>query len=109
MSSGPGRFREPTLLVLLSLLDGPRHGYAIAEDIDRLTGMRPGPGTLYGAIDRLLTAGLIVEAPSSGRRQPYELTATGREVVEHELAVLSAVVRQGRRRLRGPQTAPGPA
>lgn len=109
MLSGPGRFREPTLLVLLSLLDGPRHGYAIADDIDRLTGTRPGPGTLYGAIDRLLMAALIVEAPSSGRRQPYELTATGRGVVEHELAVLSSVVRHGRRRMRGPQTAPGQA
>ena len=109
MASGPGRFKEPTLLVLLSLLAGPRHGYAIADDIDRLTGARPGPGTLYGAIDRLLRATLIVEAPSSGRRQPYELTATGREVVEHELAVLFSVVRHGRRRMRGPRIAPGQA
>lgn len=109
MSSGPGRFKEPTLLVLLSLIDGPRHGYAIADDIDRLTGTRPGPGTLYGAIDRLLAAALIIEAPKSGRRQPYELTATGREVVEQELAVLSSVVRHGRRRLHDPASATGQA
>jgi DNA-binding PadR family transcriptional regulator len=109
VASGPGRFKEPTLLVLLSLLAGPRHGYAIADDIDRLTGARPGPGTLYGAIDRLLGAALIVEAPSSGRRQPYVLTTNGRKVVEQELAVLSSVVRLGRRRLHKPGSATGSA
>lgn len=107
MKSRPGRFGEPSLLVLVSLLEAPRHGYAIAEDVERLTGTRPGPGTLYGAIARLLDAGLVRESGQDGRRRPYELTDAGREVVEHELDVLSRLVRQGNRRLRTrPATGP---
>ena len=60
---GQSRSSEPALLVLISLLEGPRHGYAITEDIERLTGRRPGPGTLYGAISRLEDAGLIEPQP----------------------------------------------
>jgi len=48
-----GRFSEPGLLILVSLADGPKHGYAILEDIDQLAGVRLGPGTLYGALARL--------------------------------------------------------
>jgi len=54
-----GRFSEPALLVLLSLLGGERHGYAISVDIESITGRRLGPGTLYGAIGRLEERGLI--------------------------------------------------
>lgn len=95
MQSNPGRLSEPTLLVLVSLLDQPRHGYAIADDIERLTGGRPGPGTLYGAIARLLDAGLVTETARVGRRQPYALTVAGRERVEQQLTVLDALVRRG--------------
>jgi DNA-binding PadR family transcriptional regulator len=41
-----GRFSEPALMILISLADGPKHGYAMTADIEALTGMRPGPGTL---------------------------------------------------------------
>jgi DNA-binding PadR family transcriptional regulator len=48
-----GRFSEPALMILISLADGPKHGYALTADIEALPGMRPGPGPLYGAITRL--------------------------------------------------------
>jgi len=54
-----GRFSEPPLHVLISLAEAPKHGYAMTEDIERLTGQRPGPGTLYGAIARLEAKGWI--------------------------------------------------
>ncbi|MBA2559389.1 MAG: PadR family transcriptional regulator, partial [Propionibacteriales bacterium] len=86
---GPtARFSEPALLVLVSLLEGPRHGYAIAEDIERLTGTRPGPGTLYGAIGRLVDKGLVTEEAADGRKRPYRLTDSGTDVVSAELAAL---------------------
>jgi DNA-binding PadR family transcriptional regulator len=44
---------DPSLLVLASLADGQKHGYAMMEDIRRFANIRLGPGTLYGAITRL--------------------------------------------------------
>ena len=44
---------DPTLLVLASLADGDKHGYAMMEDIQKFADVRLGPGTLYGAISRL--------------------------------------------------------
>src|SRR5215212_3259742 len=52
------------LHILLTLADGERHGYAIAQEIEETTDgqIRMGPGTLYGSIQRMLTASLIEEA-----------------------------------------------
>ena len=50
---------DPTLLVLSSLADGEKHGYAMMDDIERFAGVRLGPGTLYGAITRLEERGWI--------------------------------------------------
>ncbi|MBV8808600.1 MAG: helix-turn-helix transcriptional regulator, partial [Acidobacteriaceae bacterium] len=44
---------DPSLLILASLADGDKHGYAMMEDIQQFAGVRLGPGTLYGAITRL--------------------------------------------------------
>ncbi len=90
---------DPTLLVLVSLLDGPRHGYAITEDIEALTGARPGPGTLYGAIARLERDGLIEALGGEGRRKPYALTAAGQAEVRNQLEAMERVARTARRRL----------
>ena len=57
-----GRFSEPGLLILVSLSGGPKHGYAIMEDIAELRGVRLGPGTLYGTLKRLLESGLVEES-----------------------------------------------
>ena len=54
-----GRFSEPALLILISLAEGPKHGYSMTEDISAIAGVRLGPGTLYGALQRLLAQGWI--------------------------------------------------
>ena len=97
---GTRRSSDPGLLVLVSLLEGPKHGYAITKDMERLTGRRLGPGTLYGAISRLENAGLIESAPSDERRRPYVLTVAGRSEAERELGEMAALAREGQRRLK---------
>ena len=57
--SGFGRFAEPSLLILVSLSDGPKHGYAIMQDVESGTGRPMGAGTLYAALARLEEQGLI--------------------------------------------------
>jgi len=94
-----GRFSEPALLVMISLADGPRHGYAMTQDIEAMTGQRPGPGTLYGAISRLEARGWIEPLPADDRRRPYKLTDAGLAVLRARLETLSAVARIAEARL----------
>jgi DNA-binding PadR family transcriptional regulator len=77
MTDDLGRWAEPGLLVLASLADGPKHGYAITTDVTEQVGVTLGPGTLYAALARLEERGLIEALPAEGRRRPYRLTATG--------------------------------
>jgi len=91
---------DPTILVLSSLAEGDKHGYAIMADVEAFAGVSLGPGTLYGAITRLEERGLIRPIQSDDRRQPYRITAAGRLYLKEELASLDQVVRAGRRRLR---------
>jgi DNA-binding PadR family transcriptional regulator len=94
------RFSHAEMLVLVSLLDGPKHGYAIANDLEAFSGRRPGPGTLYGAISRMEERGLIVQKASRDRRKPYALSRSGDQRAQEELTRLETVAREGRRRLR---------
>jgi DNA-binding PadR family transcriptional regulator len=94
-----GRFSEPALYILISLADGPKHGYAMTLDIERVAGQKPGPGTLYGAIARLEARGWIEPLPADDRRRPYRLTAAGERVLRHRLDSLRAVAKIGRARL----------
>jgi DNA-binding PadR family transcriptional regulator len=94
-----GRFSEPALYVLISLADGTKHGYSMQDDIAALTGDRPGPGTLYGAIRRLEEHGLIEQLPEVDRRKPYQLTDAGRQVLQLELRRLRRMAGTGLRRL----------
>ena len=94
-----GRFAEPALLILVSLADGPKHGYAITEDIARFADVRFGPGSLYGAIARLESRGLIQALDTEDRRNPYELTAVGEKALRARLASMQAVARVGQKRL----------
>ena len=91
---------DPTLLILASLADGEKHGYAMMEDIQNFADVRLGPGTLYGAITRLEERGLIRPVASEDRRQPYCITATGRAVLEEQTANLDRVVKTAIRRLK---------
>lgn len=79
------RWADPPLLVLASLADQPRHGYAITRDVADTMGVRLSAGTLYAVISRLESQGLIEPLESEDRRRPYRLTATG----AHALAVQS--------------------
>jgi DNA-binding PadR family transcriptional regulator len=95
-----GRFSEPALLILISLAEEPKHGYAIALDIESMTGQRLGPGTLYGAITRLEERGWIQPLPAAERRRPYKLTAAGQRVLRARLESLKQLARIGQTRLR---------
>jgi DNA-binding PadR family transcriptional regulator len=94
-----GRFSEPALLVLISVAEGPKHGYAMAQDIERVSGQKLGPGTLYGAITRLEAAKWIEPLPSDDRRRPYKLTSTGAQVLRARLDTLRAMTRAAQARL----------
>jgi DNA-binding PadR family transcriptional regulator len=96
---GLGRFAEPAVLVLVSLAEGPKHGYAMTADIDHVSGIRLGPGTLYGAIARLEERGLIEPLPSEDRRRPYRLTGAGAAALRAHLDTLERVTATGSRRL----------
>lgn len=73
------------LLVLVSLSDGPKHGYAIQTDVHRFADTRLGPGTLYGALNSLERDGLVEALPTDQRRQPYRLTRAGRDRLREHL------------------------
>ncbi|GGG71196.1 PadR family transcriptional regulator [Edaphobacter dinghuensis] len=92
-------FSDPPLLVLASLADGPKHGYAMIDEIEQLSGARLGPGTLYGAITRLEQQGLIEPLVVEERRQPYRLTAAGRRALRARLLAMRQVALAGLRKL----------
>lgn len=98
-ANGLARFGEPGVLVLLSLSGGAKHGYSIIADVLEQTGVRLGPGTLYGALTKMVDLGLIAPLPADDRRRPYELTVSGRSALNSQLDTWSRVVSTGRTRL----------
>lgn len=87
--------------VLLALVGGASHGYAVMRDVKALTGgqLRIGPGTLYTAIKRLRTADLIEEyAADDDRRRCYRPTRKGKSLAIEEAQRLSDLVRVARKR-----------
>lgn len=93
------RANDPSLLILTSLSSGAKHGYGLLLDIEEFAGVRLGPGTLYGAISRLVERGLIAADETVGRTRPYRLTATGSKALEASLLELRAIVEEATRRL----------
>jgi len=93
------RAGDASVLILTSLADGPKHGYALIQDIKGFSGVQLGPGTLYGALDRLERLGLIVELPSEDRRHAYRATAAGVTALRSHLDALERVSMTGRLRL----------
>ncbi len=84
----PTPLTSAALQVLLALSSGPRHGYAVMQEAHM------GPGTLYGTIGRLLTAGLVAEVDGEDpRRRLYRLTEKGEGQLTQELRRLEAIVR----------------
>jgi DNA-binding PadR family transcriptional regulator len=81
-----GRYAGPATLILSSLADGAKHGYALTKDIEAFAGVKLAPGTLYEALSRLESQGLIEALASDDRRRPYQLTATGAQALRAHLA-----------------------
>lgn len=95
-----GRFSDPALLILSSLAGGPKHGYAMMEDIWEFSRTRLEPGTLYGALARLEQRGWIEALAAEERRRPYHITAIGVSALQEQLATMSRIVATGQGRLQ---------
>ena len=112
-----GRTEKPlpgaSLHIVLALLEGEQHGYALMRRVEDLSdgAVTMGPGTLYGTLNRLVSDGLIVETtdrvdrPEDTRRRYYELTPTGHSTASAELARLRTLVQRVTRSLPGSATA----
>ena len=94
--------------VLVAMANGPRHGYAIAREVEELTAGRivMGPGTLYGTLQRMGASGLIEEADNpgeeglhAGRRRYYRMTAGGSAALRSESERLMRAVSLAQERL----------
>jgi len=96
-----GRSSGPASLILSSLADGAKHGYALTKDIEAFAGVRLAPGTLYEALSRLEALGMIEAVESHDRRRPYRLTATGAAALSTYLEAQRNVAEVGLRRLAG--------
>jgi DNA-binding PadR family transcriptional regulator len=91
--------------ILLAVADQDRHGYAIMQEVDRMTdgAVRMGPGTLYGTIKRMIAGGLLLETderPDAGRdderRRYYRATLLGQRVLEEETSRMAGLVAAAR-------------
>jgi DNA-binding PadR family transcriptional regulator len=99
--------QEPTFLILAALAGGPMHGYGVIQEVTALSQGRVTlrPGTLYGALDRLLEQSLVAadrEEVVDGRlRRYYRLTDEGASLLEAEAARMTSNVEAAVTRLRG--------
>ena len=89
---------EPVFLILASLADKPRHGYALIKNIEEISEgrVRLSTGTLYGAIRRLLEDGWIerfAQKDTSRDKQAYRLTTAGRGRLKAEVTRMKQLTR----------------
>lgn len=94
------RTNDPPLLILTSLAGGPKHGHALAKDVQSFAGVILGPGTLYGAITRLEERGLIEPLDTVDRRRPYRITGAGSVALRDAIAEMRQIADVGALRLR---------
>jgi DNA-binding PadR family transcriptional regulator len=94
------RWADPPLLVLASLADHPKHGYAITQDVADTMGLRLSAGTLYAVLSRLEARGLIEALESEDRRRPYRLTTAGANALAVQSERMNQVAHVARERLR---------
>lgn len=101
VETNPLPLTPPVFHILLALSEGERHGYAIMQDVAAQTNeaLLLGPGTLYGCLKRMLTAGLVEEsderpdpALDDSRRRYYRMTAFGQRAVRAEAERLAQAV-----------------
>jgi len=93
------RWADPPLLVLASLAEAPKHGYAITRDIADTMGVTISAGTLYAVIARLEAQGLIEPLRSTDRRRPYRITEAGAQALAGQTARMSQVASLAQTRL----------
>lgn len=100
--------------VLLSLAEAPLHGYGIMKRVEEDSGIRMGPGTIYGSLNRLLEAGWVAEADASvvpgddpRRSRAFALTAAGRSALRGEARRIRRLARLAE--VRGLSAEPGGA
>ncbi len=92
---------DRSILVLTSLADGPKHGYALMQDIKEFSGVEMGPGTLYGCVAKLERTGLVEALPAEERRQPYRITPAGMTALRERLVESAHISTVGLARLAG--------
>ena len=97
-TTGPAT--DPEILILSSLCGGPKHGYAIMTDVHHFAGVKLGPGTLYGAITRLVDAGWMEPLEAAGRQRPYRITPGGLQHLQGQLERMRRLATLGLRRLQ---------
>jgi DNA-binding PadR family transcriptional regulator len=100
---------EATFYILLSLVPGSKHGYAILKDVETLSSSRVilSTSTLYSALQRLGEQGLIARVDDDNQpvanpglpRKAYILTEAGRKILESEMARLQHLFSAGQQRL----------
>lgn len=95
------------LHILLALVTGDKHGYAIMKEIEAFTegAVTMGPGTLYGAVKQMLRAGLIEESSErpdpeldDERRRYYRLTDLGGSALDAEVFRMEQIAHTARSR-----------
>lgn len=96
---------EAVFFILLSLLPGPKHGYAIMKDVETLSDARVNlsTGTLYGALKRLLRAGWVQRVEDKGddsgrERKAYTLTQLGRGILQAESDRMQSLIMMTQKR-----------
>src|SRR5437763_16803903 len=94
-----GRFSDPSLLILASLANGPKHGYAMMEDIFQFCGTKLEPGTLYAAIARLERRAWIDALEAEDRRRPCRITAAAEKALREQITTEHRAVSIGQQRL----------
>src|ERR1039458_8425909 len=90
-----GKNPSTPALILSSLAGGDKHGYALVKDVEEFAGVHIAPGTLYEALARLESQGLIEPVESDDRRRPYRLTAEGATALANQLRAQRRAVNVG--------------
>jgi DNA-binding PadR family transcriptional regulator len=90
---------DRSLYILTSLASGPKHGYALMQDIEEFAGVRLGAGSLYGCLAKLETQGLVEPLPNDDRRRPYRITAAGTHALKEQLEKARQLAMVGLRRI----------
>lgn len=95
-----GKFKDISLLILISLAEEDKHGYAIMEDLKSNFSIELGAGTLYGAISRLEKNNLIKPVITEDRKIPYTITEEGKKLLSFQLENINKIISTGKSRLR---------